>query len=55
MPFSQELKIEAFKKGFKCAEFDIIYGARVGEVKLRGMRDAIGNTLHLFKKKFLWR
>lgn len=52
MPFSQELKIEAYKKGFKCGEFDITYGARVGEVKLRGLRDAIGNTVHLFVKKF---
>ncbi len=52
MPFSQELKIEAFKKGFKCKEIDIEYKARVGEVKLRGLRDAIGNTVHLFVKKF---
>jgi glycosyltransferase involved in cell wall biosynthesis len=51
MPFSQELKIEAYKKRLKCAEIEINYGARVGEVKLRGIRDAIGNTLHLFKKK----
>lgn len=55
MPFSQELKVEAFKKGFKCGEIDITYGARVGEVKLRGLRDAFGNTVHLFVKRFhLW-
>jgi glycosyltransferase involved in cell wall biosynthesis len=52
MPFSQELKIEAFTKGFKCSEVNINYGARVGEVKLKGLRDAIGNTVHLFVKKF---
>lgn len=52
MPFSQEIKVEAFKKGFKCGEVDISYGARVGEVKLRGLRDAVGNTVHLFVKKF---
>jgi glycosyltransferase involved in cell wall biosynthesis len=51
MPFSQELKIEAYKKGLRCSEVRIKYGARVGEVKLRGIRDAVGNTLHLFKKK----
>ena len=51
MPFSQELKIEAYRKGFKCEEIPITYRARVGEVKLRGIRDAVGNTLHLFKKK----
>lgn len=52
MPFSQELKIEVYKKGLNVAEFPIDYRARVGEVKLRGLRDAVGNTLHLFGKKF---
>ena len=52
MPFSQELKIEAYTKGFKCGEVDISYGARVGKVKLRGFKDAVGNTVHLFVKKF---
>jgi len=51
MPFSQELKIEASQKGFNCKEVKIDYRARIGEVKLRGIRDAVGNTLHLFKKK----
>lgn len=51
MPFSQELKIEVYKKGLKCAEIPITYRARVGEVKLRGIRDAVGNTLHLFRKR----
>ncbi len=51
MPFSQELKIEVYRKGFKCDEIPITYRARVGEVKLRGIKDAVGNTLHLFKKK----
>ena len=51
MPFSQELKIEVFKKGFNCSEIPITYMPRVGEVKLRGIKDAFGNTLHLFKKK----
>ena len=52
MPFSQELKIEAFKKGFKCKEIKIDYRARVGEVKLDGWKDAVKNTVHLFVKKF---
>jgi glycosyltransferase involved in cell wall biosynthesis len=51
MPFSQELKIEAFSKGLKCDEIKIDYRPRVGEVKLNGWKDAVGNTLHLFKKK----
>lgn len=55
MPFSQELKIEAYYRGFKCKEIPIEYRARVGKVKLRGIRDAFGNTLHLFKKRVsLW-
>jgi glycosyltransferase involved in cell wall biosynthesis len=51
MPFSQELKIEAYKKGFKCKEINIEYRARVGEVKLDGWKDAVRNTTHLFVKK----
>ena len=50
MPFSQELKIEAYKKGFKCAEVPIVYRARVGEVKLTTFKDGFGNMLHLIKK-----
>jgi len=53
MPFSQELKIEAYRNGFKCAEVPIIYRARVGEVKLSTLKDGLGNILHLvFKRIF---
>ena len=52
MPFSQELKIEAFVKGFKCLEVHIEYRPRVGEVKLNTLKDGIRNTTHLFKKSF---
>src|SRR5688572_28044918 len=34
MPFSQELKIEAHYKGFRCAEVPITYRARAGSPKL---------------------
>jgi hypothetical protein len=51
MPFSQELKIEAYKKGFKCAEVPIAYRTRVGEVKLITFKDGFGNMLHLIKKR----
>ena len=51
MPFSQELKIEAYKNGFKCAEVPIAYRARVGEVKLSTFKDGLGNMLHLIKKR----
>jgi len=51
MPLSQELKVEAYTRKLKCKEIPIEYRARVGKVKLRGVRDAIGNTLQLFKKR----
>lgn len=50
MPFSQELKIEAFFKGFKCAEIPINYRARAGKEKLM-LSDAPGNVFHLLKKR----
>lgn len=53
MPFSQELKIEAYTKGFKCAEVTIDYRMRAGEEKLDTVRDGIGNILHLIKKRIL--
>jgi hypothetical protein len=43
MPFSQEVKIEAFIKGFRCTELPIDYRARAGETKL--------NIAQLFKKR----
>ena len=51
MPFSQELKIEAHARGFKCAEIPIDYRARAGQVKLNTIGDGIGNILHLLKKR----
>lgn len=51
MPFSQELKIEAYKNGFKCAEVPIAYRTRVGEVKLSTFKDGLGNILHLINKR----
>jgi glycosyltransferase involved in cell wall biosynthesis len=44
MPFSQELKIEANKNGFKCAEVPIAYRARVGEVKLNTFKDGLSSV-----------
>jgi len=51
MPFSQELKIEAYIKGFKCTEVPIEYRVRVGEVKLNTIKDGWGNILQLLKKR----
>lgn len=52
MSFSQELKIEAYIKGFKCIEVPIEYRARVGKVKLNAFKDGLGNITQLFKKRF---
>ncbi len=54
MPFSQELKIEAFVRGFKCAEIPIEYRVRVGEVKLSTVKDGIGNIKHLIRKRLTY-
>jgi glycosyltransferase involved in cell wall biosynthesis len=51
MPFSQELKIEAFVRGFNCTEIPIEYRARAGEVKLNTIKDGIGNITHLIRKR----
>jgi len=51
MSFSEELKIEAFKK-LKAAEVPITYRTRVGEVKLQSWSDGFGNLKYLFKKRF---
>lgn len=51
MSFSEELKIEAFKK-LRAVEVPISYRARVGEVKLQSWGDGLGNLKYLFKKRF---
>ena len=50
MPFSQELKIEAYIRGFKCAEVPIKYRTRAGKEKLNTINDGIGNILQLYSK-----
>jgi len=51
MSFSEELKIEAFKK-LRAAEVPISYRVRVGEVKLQSWGDGFGNLKYLFKMRF---
>lgn len=53
MPFSEEIKIEAFRApGLKAREVPIRYRVRVGEVKLNSMRDGMQNMLFLLRKRF---
>jgi glycosyltransferase involved in cell wall biosynthesis len=47
MAFSQELKIEAFRNGFRCGELSIDYRPRGGEKKLRTIRDGALNATQL--------
>jgi glycosyltransferase involved in cell wall biosynthesis len=47
MAFSQELKIEAFRNGFRCAELPIDYRPRGGVKKLRTVRDGALNATQL--------
>ena len=51
MPFSEEIKIEAWRK-FRCEEVPIEYRERKGEVKLNTWRDGLKNLKFLFKKRF---
>lgn len=50
MPFSQEIKIEAYIRGFRCDEIAIDYRSRVGEGKL-SVVDAYRTMYELFKKR----
>ena len=51
MPFSEEIKIEAFRK-LRSREVMIRYRRRVGEVKLSSWRDGWKNFSFLWKKRF---
>ena len=51
MPFSEEIKIEAFSK-VHSKEVPIVYRKRVGEVKLSSWKDGWKNFKFLWKKRF---
>ncbi len=53
MPFSQEIKIEACMKGFRCGEIPIEYRHRVGEGKL-SVVDAWRTIFEMFKKRIFF-
>jgi glycosyltransferase involved in cell wall biosynthesis len=50
-PFSWELKIEVYRRGFKCAEVPIAYRARVGKVKLQTLRGGLDAIFNVFRKR----
>ena len=47
MAFSQELKHEAYLRGFKCVEVPIEYRPRGGDIKLEATRDGLRNLRQL--------
>ncbi|MFP3871837.1 MAG: glycosyltransferase family 2 protein [Candidatus Natronoplasma sp.] len=51
MPFSEEIKIEAIKKGVKFDEVPIEYRERKGEAKIRSFKDGFKNFFFLWKKR----
>ena len=51
MPFSEEIKIEAFRK-LRAKEVPIVYRKRVGDVKLSSWKDGWKNFKFLWKKRF---
>ncbi len=54
MPFSEELKAEVIRKGFRYLEVPIDYRPRAGEKKIRSFKDAFLNFFWLFRKRFGW-
>lgn len=51
MSFSQELKIEAYIRGFKCAEVPIEYRIRSGDTKLNTLKDGTKAMFQIFHKR----
>jgi glycosyltransferase involved in cell wall biosynthesis len=54
MAFSEELKAEVIRKGLAFQEVPIEYRERVGEKKIRSVRDAFTNLVWLFRKRLGW-
>lgn len=54
MAFSEELKLEVIRRGLRFTEVSIDYRPRVGMRKIRSVRDATGNLVWLFRKRFGW-
>ncbi|TMA02655.1 MAG: glycosyltransferase family 2 protein [Methanobacteriota archaeon] len=54
MAFSEELKIEAIRNGFRFFEIPVDYRVRVGDKKIRSTSDAVKNLIWLARKRFGW-
>jgi len=53
MPFSEEIKIEAWRRGIPFKEIKIKYRKRKGYVKLNTWRDGTRNLIFILKKRFV--
>jgi len=54
MAFSEEIKLETIRAGYRFLELPIDYRQRVGRRKIRSVRDAAGNVAWLLRKRFGW-
>jgi len=54
MGFSEELKLEVIRAGFRFLEIPIEYRIRVGDKKIRSVGDATGNLIWLVRKRVGW-
>jgi hypothetical protein len=54
MAFSEELKVEVIQGGYRFLEIPIDYKVRVGDKKIRSLRDAVSNFVWLGQKRFGW-
>jgi len=54
MAFSEELKLEVIRQGYRFLEVPIDYRPRVGEKKIRSVSDATQNLIWLLRKRFGW-
>lgn len=54
MSFSEELKLEVLRRGFRLREVPVDYRPRVGPRKIRSVRDATRNLTWLVRKRFGW-
>lgn len=52
MALSEEIKIEAWRRGLRAAEVGIEYRPRVGEVKLQSWKHGLENLGFLLRKRF---
>jgi glycosyltransferase involved in cell wall biosynthesis len=52
MGFSQEIKNEAHRQGFRCGEVPIEYRTRGGQAKLNAIRDGLHNGAQVIRHRF---